>query len=187
MKINLYTKQNPLTNEKWLETRVICGTKHARTTADTGHTILEICSKSKWKPYFPHCNPLKGCYNNRVPGLVGHWRMDEQTGNEIADDSGHENHGSASGVVPKLSKFSRGRYFNADGLITVPNTAILNFGVSSFSVTGWIQFLDVQYPRTTFAVKKGYGCYFGAGTIRCDTITSFKHVNSISHILIIIN
>ena len=92
--------------------------------------------------------------------------MDEQTGNEIADDSGHENHGSASGVVPKLSKFSRGRYFNTDGLITVPNTAILNFGVSSFSVTGWIQFMDVQYPRTTFAVKKGVGCYYEPGTIR---------------------
>ena len=134
-----------------------------RTTADTGHTILEICSKRKWKPYFPQCNPLKGCYNNRVPGLVGHWRMDEQTGNEIADDSGYENHGSASGVVPKLSKFSRGRYFDSDGLITVPAVAILNFGVSSFSVTGWIKFLDVQYPRTTFAVKKGFGCYFGAG------------------------
>ena len=127
-------------------------------------SILEVCAKKQWKPYFPpQCNPLKGCYNNRVPGLIGHWRMDEQTGNEVADDSGHENHGSASGAVPKLSKFSRGRFFNGAGLITVPNTAILNFGISSFSVAGWAKILDVKYPLTTFAVKKGHGCYFGPG------------------------
>ena len=126
-------------------------------------TLLEVCSKRQWKPYFPHCNPLKGCYNNRVAGLIGHWRMDEQSGNEVADDSGYENHGSASGPVPKLSKFSRGRYFNSAGVITVPNTPFLNFGKSSFSVVGWAKILDVTYPLTTFAVRKGFGCYFGPG------------------------
>ena len=123
-----------------------------------GEKYLEVCSKKQWQPYYP-----QGCYSNRVPGLIGHWRMDEQTGNEVADDSGHENHGSASGPVPKLSKFSRGRYFNSDGIITVPNSAVLNFGFSSFSVTGWAKILDVKYPLTTFAVKKGHGCYFGKG------------------------
>ena len=136
-----------------------------RAISNHSHTLLEVCSKRQWKPYFPHCNPLKGCYNNRVAGLIGHWRMDEQSGNEVADDSGYENHGSASGPVPKLSKFSRGRYFDADGywVITVPNTSILNFGKSSFSVVGWAKILDVTYPLTTFAVRKGYGCYFGPG------------------------
>ena len=119
---------------------------------------LEICSKKQWHPYYP-----QGCYDNRVPGLIGHWRMDEQTGNEVADDSGYENHGSASGPVPSLSKFSRGRYFNSDGIISIPNAAVLNFGLSSFSVSGWAKILDVAYPRTTFAVKKGHGCYFGSG------------------------
>ena len=132
-----------------------------RTTTDKKY--LEVCSKRKWQPYFPHCNPIKGCYNNRVPGLIGHWRMDEQTGNEVADDSGYENHGSASGPVPKLSKFSRGRYFNSGGIIAVPDSPVLNFGLSSFSVTGWTKILDVAYPLTTFAVKKGHGCYFGPG------------------------
>ncbi|XP_068715678.1 uncharacterized protein [Montipora foliosa] len=132
-----------------------------RSTAGSGHTVLEVCSRKQWRPYLPQCNPLKGCYNNRVPALIGHWRMDEQTGNEVADDSGLENHGSASGAVPKLSKFSRGRFFNAAGLITVPNTAILNFGSSSFSVTGWAKIMDVKYPLTTFAIRKGFGCYFG--------------------------
>ncbi|KAJ7321726.1 hypothetical protein OS493_034345 [Desmophyllum pertusum] len=96
-----------------------------------------------------------------VAGLIGHWRMDEQTGNEVADDSGNENHGSASGPVPKLSKFSRGRYFDSSGTITVPGSTVLNFGLSSFSMIGWAKILDVTYPLTTFAVRKGYGCYFG--------------------------
>ena len=95
-----------------------------RSSSDSNHTLLEVCSKRQWKPYFPEYNPLKGCYSNRVAGLVGHWRMDEQTGNEVADDSGHENHGSASGAVSKLSKFSRGRFFNGNsGQITILNAA----------------------------------------------------------------
>ena len=135
-----------------------------RSTTDSGHTTLEVCSKKRWKPYFPQCNPPKGCHN-RVAGLIGHWRMDEQTGNEVADDSGYGSHGSASGSpIPKLSKFSRGRFFDGTtGKITVPNTAILNFGNSGFSVIGWLKILDVKYPLTTFAVKKGFGCYFGPG------------------------
>ena len=126
-------------------------------------SILQVCSKKQWKPYIPPCNSLSGCYNNRVAGLVGHWRMDEQTGNEVADDSGYENHASASGPVPKLSKFSRGRFFDSAGMIAIPNSAILNFGFSSFSVLGWVKILDVKYPRTTFAARKGFGCYFTPG------------------------
>ena len=85
--------------------------------------------------------------------------MDEQTGNEVADDSGHENHGSAGSAVSKLSKFSRGRFFNGlSGKITVPNAASLNFKNSSFTVVGWAKILDHTYPLTTFAVRKGFGC-----------------------------
>ena len=124
-----------------------------------GQKYLEVCSKKQWQPYFPQCGH---CYNDRVTGLVGHWRMDEQTGNEVADDSGYENHGTASGPVPKLSKFSRGRYFDSSGVISVPDSSVLNFGLTSFSVVGWAKILDVTYPLTTFAVKKGHGCYFGA-------------------------
>ena len=128
-----------------------------------GQTFLSLCFNDEWKPYYPQGSPLQGCYNNRVPGLIGHWRMDEQTGNEVADDSGYENHGSSSSPVPKLSKFSRGRYFDSGGIITIPNSPVLNFGLSSFSVTGWAKILDVTYPMTTFAVKKGVGCYYPPG------------------------
>lgn len=131
--------------------------------ASAGQTVLSLCFNNQWKPYYPLGSPVQGCYNNRIPGLIGHWRMNEQTGNEVADDSGYENHGSASSPVPKLSKFTRGRYFDSTGLITVPNSPILNLGVSGFTVTGWIKILDVTYPLTTFAVQKGYGCYFSPG------------------------
>lgn len=108
-------------------------------------------------------SPVVGCRNNRISGLIGHWRMDEETGNEVADDSGYENHGLAVGPVSKLSKFTRGRYFNSSGIISISDSPALNFGTSSFTVTGWIKILDVTYPLTTFAVKKGNGCYYTPG------------------------
>jgi hypothetical protein len=90
--------------------------------------------------------------------------MDEQTGNAVDDDSGHENHATAiGGPVSARAKFTRGRYFNSAGLISVPHSPGIDFGVSSFSISGWIKVLDVSYPRTTFAVRKGFGCYFGPG------------------------
>ena len=65
--------------------------------------------------------------------------------------------------MPKLSKFTRGRHFDSTGLITVSNTPVLNLGVPSFTMTGWIKILDVTYPLTTFAVQKGHGCHFIPG------------------------
>lgn len=117
---------------------------------------LQVCSNRQWVPY----NPVSRLRS----GLVGHWKMDEQTGNAVDDDSGHENHATASGgPVPTRGKFTRGRYFNSAGVITVPHSPGIDFGHSSFSVSGWIKVLDVTYPRTTFAVRKGYGCYFKPG------------------------
>jgi len=119
---------------------------------------LQVCMNKQWQPYHP-C----GSCIYRVLGLVGYWKMNEQSGNNVADDSGYENHGYAHGPISKLSKFSYGRYFNSDGIIAIRNAASLNFGVSSFSVSGWLRIQDVQHPLTTFAVKKGHGCYFKPG------------------------
>jgi len=116
---------------------------------------LQVCTNKRWQPYHS---------NNRVSGLIGHWRMDEQTGNNVADDSGYENHGSASAAVPQLSKFSYGRYFDMDGSITIPDAPVLNFGISSFSVSGWQKIVwPLEYQRLSFGVIKGYGCYFEPG------------------------
>lgn len=119
---------------------------------------LQVCMNKQWQPYHP-----SGSCIYRVLGLVGSWKMNEQSGTNVADDSGNENHGWAHGPIPKLSKFSYGRHFNSGGIITIPNAASLNFGVSSFSVSGWLKIQDVEYPMTTFAVKKGFGCYYNPG------------------------
>lgn len=132
-----------------------CTTMRTGMVRFTNNEELEICVNKQWQPYFS-----QGCYDSRVHDLVGHWQMDEQSGNHVADDSGYENHGSASGPIAALSKFSYGRYFNSDGVIDIPNVAALNFGFTSFSVSGWLKILDVTYPMTTFAVKKGNGCYY---------------------------
>jgi len=135
-----------------------CTTMRTGMVRHTNDAQLQVCRNKLWQPY----HPCRSCIN-RVFALVGHWRMNEQSGNDVADDSGYENHGLANGPIPKLSKFSYGRYFNSGGKITIPNSAVLNFGVSSFSVSGWLKVQDVKYPMTTFAVKKGSGCYYGPG------------------------
>ena len=132
-----------------------------RSSSRYDYQTLEVCSHRQWKPFKLDCS---ACSGYRVRGLIGHWRMDEQTGNEVADDSGHEHHGSTVGPAPILSKFSRGRSFNAAGVITVASSTELNFGTSSFTVAGWVKILDVTYPLTTFAVRKGFGCYFKPGS-----------------------
>ena len=48
--------------------------------------------------------------------------MDEENGNYVDDDSGNEMHGAAStDVVTARGKFTRGRYFDSNGLINIPH------------------------------------------------------------------
>ena len=58
-----------------------------------GQKFLSLCLNNHWKPYYPQVSPVPTCYDICIPGLIGHWRMNEQTGEEVADDSGYENHG----------------------------------------------------------------------------------------------
>ena len=58
-----------------------------------GQKFLSLCLNNRWKPYYPQGSPVPTCYDICIPGLIGHWRMNEQTGGEVADDSGYENHG----------------------------------------------------------------------------------------------
>ena len=39
----------------------------------------------------------------------------------------------------------------------------MHFGKKSFSFTAWIKINDYTYPKTSLAVRQGYGCYFGKG------------------------
>ncbi|XP_020905785.1 uncharacterized protein LOC110243972, partial [Exaiptasia diaphana] len=78
---------------------------------------LQVCHNRHWAPYSV-AKPNPSPSPNRT-SLIGHWKMDEETGIYVDDDSGHENHGIASGgPTTARGKFSRGRCFSSAGLIT---------------------------------------------------------------------
>ena len=114
-----------------------------------GQKFLSLCLNNQWKPYYPQVSPVPTCYDICIPGLIGHWRMNEQTGEEVADD------GLATGPVTKLSKFTRGRYFDSNGVILVPDSPVLNSGMSSFTVAGWIKILVWLLPPDNLRCPKG--------------------------------
>ena len=90
--------------------------------------------------------------------------MDEENGNYVDDDSGNEMHGVAStDVVTARGKFTRGRYFDSNGLINIPHRPVTELMKTSFTFSGWIKIQNYTYPLTTFAVIQGFGCYFPPG------------------------
>lgn len=96
--------------------------------------------------------------------LIGHWKMDEENGKSVFDDSGNEMHGVATNnLVATPGKFSRARYFNRSGYISIPHHPIMQLRKKDFTFSGWIKIKDYAYPLTTFAVIQGYGCYFSPG------------------------
>ena len=87
--------------------------------------------------------------------------MDEENGNYVDDDSGNEMHGVAStDVAVTRGKFTRGRYFDGNGLINIPHQTVMELLKNSFTFSGWIKIQNYTYPLTTFAVIQGSGCYF---------------------------
>ncbi len=113
--------------------------------------------------------------------LIAHWKMDEDTGSDVLDSSGNEQHATASqNVLPSRGKFARGRLFNAgNGHISVPNSPTINVGESSFSFAGWVKITDMTYPMTNFAVRKGYGCTHKSGWVPgWETAAGYYHRSS---------
>ena len=87
--------------------------------------------------------------------------MDEEDGKYVDDDSGNEMHGVAStDVVAARGKFTRGRYFDSNGLINISHQPVMEHLKNSFTFSGWIKIQNYTYPLTTFAVIQGFGCYF---------------------------
>lgn len=70
----------------------------------------------------------------------------------MVDDLGYENYGLVDGLVFKLFKFICGCYFDFSGFIFVLNFLVLNLGVLSFIVIGWIKILNVIYFLIIFVV-----------------------------------
>ncbi|EDO48591.1 predicted protein [Nematostella vectensis] len=122
-------------------------------------SVLSLCSDGNWQAVFSPGN------------LLAHWKMDEQLGNTVDDDSGNENHGTAERASPTRAKFTRGRYFdNGGGTITIPHSSGLDL-THIFSIACWYKVTDspwvaVSYPDKTFFVRKGTAFPHGSQQIR---------------------
>ena len=88
--------------------------------------------------------------------------MDSNTGNDIVDDSGNELHGKVQLATLVPGKFSRSLFFDGTekGIVTIPNTPVLDFGSNSFSFTAWVKNVGLEYPKTTLPVRQGLGCAY---------------------------
>jgi hypothetical protein len=82
---------------------------------------------------------LAGLTNPQIaPGLVGHWRLNEEEGSLAADASGHNNHGLLTdGPVWTTGRFGGGLYFDGvDDFVDVPDSASLN-PASQLTLAAW--------------------------------------------------
>ncbi|NIO85742.1 MAG: hypothetical protein GTN53_34725, partial [Candidatus Aminicenantes bacterium] len=65
---------------------------------------------------------LTSTANAGIPGLVGHWRLDEESGIAVGDASGSGNNGTLEGGTRTQGKLDRGVYLDGvDDYIQVPN------------------------------------------------------------------
>jgi hypothetical protein len=78
---------------------------------------------------------------NPHPGLVSWWRFDEGTGSLAKDSSVYGNDGKIYDATWVDGKYGKALSFNGlDNSITVPNSATLNFGISTnFTISCWLK------------------------------------------------
>ncbi|OLB90449.1 MAG: hypothetical protein AUH25_04845 [Thaumarchaeota archaeon 13_1_40CM_38_12] len=75
---------------------------------------------------------------NPIPkgGLVAEWKFNHN----VKDTSGNNNNGATSGGVSFVhGKVGQAISFDGTGIDRVPNSATLNFGVGSFSISTWVK------------------------------------------------
>lgn len=88
-------------------------------------------------------------------GLVGYWKMDEDswdgTADEVIDSSGNENHGVGVGDTPPTTgagKFGNAGVFDGeDDYIQIGNTSAGNMGTGDFSISAWIKTATTDFQR----------------------------------------
>ena len=92
------------------------------------------------------------------PGLVGHWKLDENgQSNLVTDSSTHERHGSCSAAAAKCSvegKLGQAIRFPAAGSIRLDRNAGAFSKLTDFTVSMWIQY-DGGASRQLFSFCDG--------------------------------
>jgi hypothetical protein len=97
---------------------------------------------------------LKEQYRN---GLVGHWKMNVNSGNVLPDLSGNNNHGTLTNMAnpPTATSGWAGQGLSFDGVndyVSVPNSASLNMGTNNFSYGLWFKTVETS---ATYLLGKG--------------------------------
>lgn len=119
----------------------------------------------------PSKNPTDPVELNK--GLVGHWKMDEGSGNRLVDHSGRNNNativdpsgvswvnGKVGSALRMASPSSRGRYFS-----TVPHNSSLNI-TDAITISAWIKPTTKANQTIVSKIPNGYELMtFEDGTI----------------------
>ena len=105
--------------------------------------------------------------NNLSDGLVGYWKMDESswTGavNEVKDASGNNNHGTASGAVANVGKFSNGGDFDGtDDYVSITDSDSISI-TNAYTYAAWARFDDVLTGLDTLVSKQNSNSYDAGG------------------------
>jgi len=97
--------------------------------------------------------------------LVLYSRFETMQGNTFKDLSHYGNHikPSQSTKLAAGGKYCKGLSIPFGGQLVIPHSKSLDFSENSFSISVWTNLKGRPYPRTTFTIKKGSGCYFGKG------------------------
>jgi len=111
--------------------------------------------------------------------LVVYSRFETMSKGKYVDLSGNGNHISAHGGA-KVSSSSIKRFCKVGVMpygstLTIPHTKSLDVGAESFTISVWSNLKSRPYPRTSFTIKKGYGCYFGKSSKGARAGWEFGH------------
>jgi len=109
--------------------------------------------------------------------LVVYHRFETLSGGKAADSSPYGNHVSLSGGCKLVStgKFCKGAAIPYGGTMSIANSKSLTFAYNSFTIAAWSTLKSRPYPRTSFTIKDGQGCYFGKGRAGANPGWEFGH------------
>lgn len=112
---------------------------------------------------------------NFAPGPVGHWKLDEKTGQTAADASGNNNsatlgaNSSAGADDPTWisAKYGGGLQFDGSNdyaFVTDPASGVLDFGTGNFTIETWLKFPLAGSFVWNGIISKGYSTTGPANT-----------------------
>ena len=107
-------------------------------------------------------------------GLIGYWRFDEATGDQIKDSSGDANHGALQGAVRAVGKFGGAIECKKDALVVVPNSGSLSQMKEGITVAAWVNWATNSSWNMIVSreVKGGTSEYFGLAIVKNKALFS---------------